>query len=134
MFRVTTTVSFCYGHRLLNYDGKCKHLHGHNARAVITLESESLDHRGMVIDFNDIKSVVKEWIDGEIDHKMLLSINDPIGPLLKAEGEALFLMEDNPTAENIAKLIYKFVTQKGFPVKEVVLWETDNSYATYTGS
>ncbi len=51
MFRVTREIAFCYGHRLLNYDGKCRHLHGHNGRAVITLEGPDLDPRGMLVDF-----------------------------------------------------------------------------------
>ena len=55
MFQVTREIDFCYGHRLLNYEGKCKHLHGHNGRVVITLEASELDERGMVIDFSEIK-------------------------------------------------------------------------------
>ena len=43
MFRVTREIQFCYGHRLLNYEGKCRHLHGHNGIAVISIEAESLD-------------------------------------------------------------------------------------------
>ncbi|HTN74144.1 MAG TPA: 6-carboxytetrahydropterin synthase, partial [Pirellulaceae bacterium] len=43
MYRVSREIDFCYGHRLLNYDGKCKYLHGHNGRAVITIESDTLD-------------------------------------------------------------------------------------------
>ena len=53
MFRVTRQIDFCYGHRLLNYSGKCRFLHGHNGRAVITIEAEQLDERGMVLDFTD---------------------------------------------------------------------------------
>src|SRR6202030_4107161 len=63
MFRVTREMSFCYGHRLLNYDGKCRHLHGHNGRAVLTLEADRLDALGMVMDFSRIKRVVSAWID-----------------------------------------------------------------------
>ena len=55
MFRVTREIDFCYGHRLLNYEGKCRYLHGHNGRAVISIEGEKLDHRGMVLDFSDIR-------------------------------------------------------------------------------
>ena len=55
MYKVSKAIEFCYGHRLLNYDGKCRHLHGHNARAEIELNSEELDDRGMVFDFSDIK-------------------------------------------------------------------------------
>ena len=66
MFRVSREIDFCYGHRLLNYDGKCKYLHGHNGRAVIVLEGVDLDHRGMLLDFSDIKRVVSRWIDDEL--------------------------------------------------------------------
>ena len=52
MFRVTREFSFCYGHRLLEYGGKCRHLHGHNGRAVITLAAAELDPLGMVLDFS----------------------------------------------------------------------------------
>mgnify|MGYP003412694764 FL=1 len=50
-FRVTKEIHFCYGHRLLDYAGKCRHLHGHNGKAVVTLETAELDRLGMVIDF-----------------------------------------------------------------------------------
>ena len=63
MFQVTREIDFCYGHRLLNYNGKCRHLHGHNGRAVITIESAGLDELGMVMDFTEIKRVVSTWID-----------------------------------------------------------------------
>ena len=55
MFRVTKEIWFCYGHRLLNYNGKCAHLHGHNGKAVITVETPTLDALGMVVDFTKIK-------------------------------------------------------------------------------
>ena len=77
MFRVSRQIDFCYGHRLLNYDGKCKHLHGHNGRAVIVIEADELDDRGMVLDFSDIKRVVSTWIDENLDHRMILNHRDP---------------------------------------------------------
>jgi 6-pyruvoyltetrahydropterin/6-carboxytetrahydropterin synthase len=131
MYKVMKTVSFCYGHRLLNYQGMCQHLHGHNADAVITLESESLDARGMVVDFTDIKAVVKEWLDSELDHTLLLCRDDPVLPVLQEAGERVFVMDENPTAENIARLIFEFVARQGFPVVEVSLWETGTSCASY---
>src|SRR3954451_7476395 len=93
MYRVTREIEFCYGHRLLNYDGKCKHLHGHNGRAVIVLESESLDDRGMVLDFTDIKRVVSRWIDDELDHRMILRRDDPAVSVLQELGEPLCLID-----------------------------------------
>ena len=131
MFRVTKEIDFCYGHRLLNYDGKCKYLHGHNGKAVIVLEGEQLDHRGMVVDFSDIKKQVAGWIDANLDHRMILHEADPIVPILQNLGEPMHIVSENPTAENIAKLIYDFAKSHRLPVREVSLWETFNSYATY---
>jgi 6-pyruvoyltetrahydropterin/6-carboxytetrahydropterin synthase len=131
MFRVSREIDFCYGHRLLNYDGKCRYLHGHNGRAVITIESATLDERGMVLDFSDIKDVVSKWIDESLDHRMLLNKADPAIPLLRELGEPMFLMDENPTAENIARLIYDFTASRGFPIVECLLWETPRCFATY---
>jgi 6-pyruvoyltetrahydropterin/6-carboxytetrahydropterin synthase len=132
MFRVTREIRFCYGHRLLNYDGKCRHLHGHNGRAVITLESPQLDRLGMVMDFTQIKQVVSTWIDETLDHRMLLHRDDPVLDYLKKHGEPVYVMDVNPTAENIARLIFDYTAAQGFPVVEVQLWETDHCFATYS--
>ena len=131
MFEVTKEIRFCYGHRLLNYDGKCKHLHGHNGRAVITLARPTLDALGMVTDFSEIKRVIGGWIESHLDHRMLLHKDDPAVPALMEQNEPIFLMDVNPTAENIAKIIFEFAAGKGIPVVEVRLWETDTSSATY---
>ncbi len=131
MYRVTREISFCYGHRLLNYSGKCRFLHGHNGTAEITLESDQLDARGMVLDFSEIKQVVSAGIDSNLDHEMLLHRDDPVLPMLQAKGEPVFVMDTNPTAEAIARLIFDFATSRGFPVVEVRLWETDTCCATY---
>jgi 6-pyruvoyltetrahydropterin/6-carboxytetrahydropterin synthase len=131
MFRVTREIRFCYGHRLLDYDGKCRHLHGHNGRAVITLESEKLDAQGMVVDFGEIKDVVSHWIDTTLDHRMILNEKDPILPYLREQGEPVHVIDQNPTAENIARIIFEFAAKRGFPVVEVQLWETDHCFATY---
>ncbi|MCI0681706.1 MAG: 6-carboxytetrahydropterin synthase [Gemmataceae bacterium] len=131
MYQVTKEIRFCYGHRLLNYDGKCRHLHGHNGRAVITLSADNLDQLGMVVDFSHIKKVVGGWIDAHLDHRMLLQRSDPAVPELLRQGEPLYLLDENPTAENIAKLIYDITAAQGFPVLEVRLWETDDSFAVY---
>ena len=133
MYRITRYFDFCYGHRLLNYDGKCRFLHGHNGRAVISLESATLDHRGMLIDFSDVKKVVATWIDENLDHRMLLQRNDPAVEVLQKMGEPLFLLDENPTAENIARLIFDFTRQAGFPIIEAQLWETRNCSASYCG-
>lgn len=130
-FRLTKEISFCYGHRLLNYDGKCRYLHGHNGQVEIVLEGDELDERGMVVDFGDIKGPMKEWIDKNLDHRMLLNQNDPVIPFLQEQGEPLFIMDCNPTAEAIARRIYQAARDFDFPVVEVKLWETPTSNAVY---
>lgn len=134
MFKVAKVIHFCYGHRLLNYDGKCRFLHGHNARVEIEISSLNLDRRGMVVDFNDMKIKLQAWIDSELDHKLLLNRADPILPHLDPQREPVVLMEANPTAEAIAKLIFDQAQREGFPVTEVRLWETPSSFATYRAS
>jgi 6-pyruvoyltetrahydropterin/6-carboxytetrahydropterin synthase len=134
MFQVTREIDFCYGHRLLNYAGKCRYLHGHNGRAVIVIEAERLDDRGMVLDFSDIKRVVSGWIENNLDHRMILNRADPAREMLEKLGEPMYLIDENPTAENIARLIFDYTASQGFPIVEARLWETPRCFATYRGS
>ena len=131
MYSVTKEIHFCYGHRLLDYVGQCRHLHGHNGRVEVELCSETLDKRAMVFDFSDISRVIKTWIDETLDHTMILREDDSVIPLLTQKKERFFTMKDNPTAEAIAKLIYDYAVSQGFPVHTVTLWETESSFATY---
>ncbi len=86
----------------------------------------------MVLDFSRLKRVVARWINETLDHKMLLHEQDPVLPLLRQQGEPVYVMNVNPTAENIARLIYDYTAAQGFPVVEVQLWETENCCATYS--
>lgn len=131
MFRVSREIDFCYGHRLLDYSGKCRHLHGHNGKVVITIEAGELDPKGMVLDFSEIKQTVSRWIDDQLDHRMILRRDDPAVPSLSELGEPLVLMDVNPTAENIARMIFDHALEQGYPVVEVVLWETPRCFATF---
>jgi 6-pyruvoyltetrahydropterin/6-carboxytetrahydropterin synthase len=130
MFTVSREIDFCYGHRLLDYKGKCRHLHGHNGRLVIACRAAELDAGGMVFDFSEIKRVIG-WIDENLDHRMLLQRSDPAVAALQKLGEPLYLMDDSPTAENIAKLIAEVALKNGLPVAEVRLWETPHCCATF---
>jgi 6-pyruvoyltetrahydropterin/6-carboxytetrahydropterin synthase len=132
MYSVTKRIEFCYGHRLMNYDGVCRHPHGHNAVVEIDIRSDTLDHRNMVTDFTDIKRIVKGWIDRELDHKMILRTDDPLADVLRTMGEPVYLLDSNPTAERIAQLIYDVSREQGLPVCRVTLWETPTSWATYS--
>ena len=133
MYSVTKRLDFCYGHRLLEYDGICRHPHGHNAAVEIEIRTEALDRRNMVADFSDIKRVMKTWIDRELDHKMILRADDPLTALLQQMGEPVFVVDSNPTVERIARLIFDVAREQGLPVARITVWETPTSWATYTG-
>ena len=132
MYSVLKEIHFCYGHRLLDYEGKCAHPHGHNGKIEIELEAEKLDKRGMVFDFGDMKEIVQKWVDKELDHKMILRRDDPLVEVLRKMNEPFFLMEENPTAESLAKLIFEFAHSKKLPVSRVTFWETASSNASYS--
>ena len=76
---------------------------------------------------------MKTWIDTHLDHKFLLHWEDPLIQILAEESchKDLVPLQDNPTAETIAEIIYK-EAEKHFPVVSVKLWETPDSYAEYT--
>jgi 6-pyruvoyltetrahydropterin/6-carboxytetrahydropterin synthase len=132
MYLVTKRIEFCYGHRLLDYDGVCKHPHGHNAVAEIDVRTDELDRRNMVADFSDIKRLVKGWIDRELDHKMILRHDDPLVEPRRTLGEPMYLLESNPTVERIARLIFEKTQELGFHVVTVRVWETPSSFAAYS--
>jgi 6-pyruvoyltetrahydropterin/6-carboxytetrahydropterin synthase len=132
MFRVTREFEFCCGHRLMDYDGKCRQIHGHNGKACVTLAGDQLNHLGMVMDFVEMKRVLATWIDATLDHTLLLHQDDPLVKTLQAAGEKVLPLGVNPTTENLAKLIYEYAESKGLPVVEVTMWETTYSYATYS--
>jgi 6-pyruvoyltetrahydropterin/6-carboxytetrahydropterin synthase len=132
MYLVTKRIEFCYGHRLLDYDGICKHPHGHNAVAEIEVRTDNLDARNMVADFGDIKRLVKGWVDRELDHKMILRQDDPLVKPLQALGEPVFLLESNPTVERIARLLFDQGRALGLDIVTVRVWETPSSFASYS--
>ena len=131
MYHVCKEIHFCYGHRLMNYDGPCMHPHGHNGKVEIHIKGEVLDQRHILFEFGDLKEVVKGWIDETIDHKMLLRRDDPLVRPLQELGEPVFLFDTNPTAEAIARLIYDHCVEKKLPIEEVKVWETESSFASY---
>ncbi|PKM11973.1 MAG: 6-pyruvoyl tetrahydrobiopterin synthase [Gammaproteobacteria bacterium HGW-Gammaproteobacteria-10] len=131
MYTITKEVYFCYGHRLMNHAGKCRNLHGHSVKAAISIKQTQLNEQGMVCDFSDIKHCVEAYIDEHFDHNFLLHKNDPIIPLLKENNERFWALDEHPTAEILAKMIFQYVKQQNFNVDQVVLWETASACACY---
>lgn len=123
---------FSCGHRVVNHESKCKHLHGHNYRVWVHLAAiGSLDDIGRVLDFSVIKSMFFSWLESELDHKFLTWVNDPLLPELKAlDPEGIYVFPLNPTAENIAIfLLEKFNELLGdkrsnIIVEQVIVEET----------
>jgi 6-pyruvoyltetrahydropterin/6-carboxytetrahydropterin synthase len=134
--RITKLFDFSSGHRLSNYDGPCYRLHGHNYHLEVTIEGKKLNGLGMVMDFGDLKEIVKNSVDVKFDHKMILKMDDPIN---MAIGNALTIKNSicwvgyNPTAENMAQDIFDTLTEllgtKNITVAKIRLYETPTSYA-----
>lgn len=133
VYRVAIEIHFAYGHRLLDYDGKCAHPHGHNARVEVELESEVLDPADMAVDFTVLKRAIQNWVDAHLDHQMVLRRDDPLVPVLQEMKEPVYVMDRNPTAESLAHLIYD-AASRSFPVARVRFWESPTSYAVYEPS
>jgi 6-pyruvoyltetrahydropterin/6-carboxytetrahydropterin synthase len=116
----------------MEYEGACRHAHGHNGKVEIVFQAKELDDRAMVRDFTDIRIEIENWLNKTMDHRMLLRKDDPMVAPLQALGEPIYMMDVNPTAEAIAEAIFKGLTAVGIPVAEVRLWETDQSLAIFT--
>jgi len=123
MFEVTVERSFAAGHYLRDYKGKCENPHGHNYKVRVTLAGDRLDHAGLLLDFKDLKDVMKETIE-RLDHQMMNDV-EPFTTL-------------NPSAENLARYFYvetnkkmTSLTNARVHVKEVTVYETDTTTATY---
>ena len=121
MFEVSVEEVFPAGHSLRNYHGKCENVHGHNYRVRVTVAGPELDANGLLVDFAEVKRLVRAVKD-RLDHQFL---ND------MAPFDVI-----NPSAENIAKYFYDEIkdglgTQNVAQVREVKLWETDITCATY---
>jgi 6-pyruvoyltetrahydropterin/6-carboxytetrahydropterin synthase len=131
MYSITKEVYFCYGHRLMKHPGKCRHLHGHSVKASVTVRREQLNEQSMVCDFTDIRDCVETYIDKHLDHNFLLHRDDPIIPLLQAQNERFLALDEHPTAEVLAKMLYRHIRASGFDAEQVTLWETASACATY---
>src|SRR5690554_6516304 len=121
--RVSKEFTFDSAHHLHCYEGKCKNLHGHTYKLQVVMCGQT-DHRGIVIDFADIKRITKEYVIDRLDHQYL---NEVLPPM-------------NTTAENMVVWIYEQIKQalmnekalSHVKLEEIRLWETPTSYASVT--
>lgn len=148
MSKVTCTrrLTFCAGHRVMGHENKCAHLHGHNYVVEIEAEAE-LDSVGRVIDFSVLKEKIGGWLEREWDHGFVLNEQDaeaiervrtfapfPPGNPNALKAQKLYLMSDNPTAENMARYLLHqicpaLLAGTGVVVCRVVIHETENCKA-----
>ena len=121
MYNVSVQGHFSAAHSLREYEGKCEALHGHNWQVEVSVSSEELDKIGMVVDFKIVKKALKE-VSALLDHKHL--------------NEVEYFKTTNPTSENIAKFIFdqlkNEIRDTRYEIREVSVWETPNSKATYS--
>ncbi len=129
-------VQFCAGHRVWKHESKCAHLHGHNYVALFHATARNLDGLGRVIDFSELKNRLGGWIDANWDHGFILNREDrdAIEAVRAIPGQKMYLLNGNPTAENLASHLLTEVANRqmagaGVKVVKVILWETENSYA-----
>ena len=123
MFEVTVQDTFSSGHYLRNYKGKCENPHGHNYRVHVTLQGAELDHAGLLLDFKELKLVMKPVVD-YLDHQM---IND-IGP----SPSSIRQRKASPNISMTSAIrASRRPPQAGSSVKQVTIWETDTSVASY---
>ncbi len=121
MYELTVELWFSAAHRLVDYDGECERLHGHNWKVVVNVEAGKLNSLGIAVDFKHVKAETKKLIRS-FDHRYLNDI-PPFDNI-------------NPTAENLAKFFFTelgvLLNKDSVRVSCVTVWETDNSAASYS--
>jgi len=120
MFEIRVEEKFSAAHQLKGYEGKCEELHGHNYRVEVAISGKDLTEAGLLLDFKEVKRVLREIIDEYFDHKML--------------NEVELFKDRNPSAENIAQVIFYLVKEKlpkNVRLEWVRVWETDTSSALF---
>lgn len=138
MYIVTVEVPFEYGHRLFKHHNKYRNVHGHNGVIVIQIESPVLLEDDLVIDFSEVKKIVKDWIDSNWDHAFLMNSEDPLGEVLQRFDPTLrifYFQKSDPTAERMAEYLYTVLRQnlpKDVRIRTVSVYETKRLSATYT--
>ncbi|SDS34415.1 6-carboxytetrahydropterin synthase [Gramella sp. MAR_2010_147] len=143
--RITKQFSFETGHALYGYDGKCRNVHGHSYKLSVTVVGEPISDNenvkfGMVIDFGDLKKIVKSEIVDQFDHATVFNKNTPhleLANELKDRGHHVILVEYQPTSENMvidfAKKIKKHLPGH-ISLHSLKLQETETSFAEWYAS
>jgi 6-pyruvoyltetrahydropterin/6-carboxytetrahydropterin synthase len=143
--RITKQFSFETGHALYGYDGKCKNVHGHSYKLSVTVIGSPITDNnhvkfGMVIDFGDLKKIVKEQIVDVFDHATVFNKNTPhveLAQELKNRGHHVILVDYQPTSENMVidfSNKIKHLLPENTKLHSLRLQETETSFAEWFAS
>ncbi len=142
--RVTKQFNFEAAHALWNYDGKCKNIHGHTYKLFVTvigtpISDNSNVKTGMVIDFGDLKKIVKTHIVDIFDHAVILNKEAPYKSFINVSEmfERFITTDYQPTCENMVSYFAKTISEhlpKNVHIFSVRLYETETSYAEWFAS
>lgn len=143
--RITKQFSFETGHALYGYDGKCKNVHGHSYKLSVTVSGKPISDNtnvkfGMVIDFGDLKKIVKEEIVDVFDHATVFNKNTPhveLATELKNRGHHIILVDYQPTSEMMVIDFAKKIKDRlpsTIHLHSIKLQETDTSFAEWFAS
>lgn len=131
----TRRIEFDAAHRVMEHEGKCKHLHGHRYGLEATFIGNGLDALGRVVDFAVIKEKLGGWITDNWDHATILCDKDKALGIAISDitGQKIFYLSKNPTAENMAEYIFKDICPTlfkglGITCTHVRLFETPNCF------
>ena len=120
MYRLTILTGFAAAHNLINYQGDCENLHGHNWKVEVTIVAEELDEAGLAIDFKVLKKESKAVLE-QLDHKYV--------------NEHPFFLNISPSSENMARFLFEELSARlnknGVTVQRIAVWESDNACAEY---
>ncbi len=143
--RITKQFSFETGHALYGYDGKCKNVHGHSYKLSVTVVGKPITDRnnpkfGMVIDFTDLKKIVKEEIVDQFDHATVFNETTPhieLAMELKSRDHHVILVDYQPTSENMVIDFSKRIKSRlpnNIGLFSLKLQETESSFAEWYAS
>ena len=141
MYTIETQICFDSAHFLSGYQGKCGNIHGHRWTVKVSvsgkqLEEDNLQTRGMVMDFSDLKKVLRDMGEA-MDHVFIIekgTLAADTFTCLTRDGFKIMEVSFRPTAENFAKWFFDELFMKGFPVDSVTVYETPNNCAIYRAS
>ena len=140
--RITIQFTFETGHALYGYDGKCKNVHGHSYKLSVTVIGKPISDTsnvkfGMVIDFGDLKKIVKEEIVDLFDHATVFNKNTPhieLAAELKNRGHHVILVDYQPTSENMVIDFSEKIKRRlpeSIQLHSLKLQETETSFAEW---